>query len=147
MTANDRQVDGTHYQGKPVQHWDFVLMHNMGYMEAQIFKYVLRWKGKNGLADLRKARHFIDKLIEWELEVLAPVVDVCSGAVPPPPGLEALAPTRNEEFKVGSGTVILEGDQLTRARQVLDDPEGKHDNDYLNPDSGNPRGKGYVDQD
>ena len=63
--ANKTQVGGAHYKA-PVQHWDFVLMHAMPYMEAQIFKYVLRWRKKNGVEDLRKARHFINKLIEWE---------------------------------------------------------------------------------
>lgn len=171
--ANATQEGGKHYKGKSVQHWDFVLMHNMPYMEAQVFKYVLRWKQKNGLQDLRKARHFLDKLIEYELEAQKPVVDVCSGTLPdlgpilhtkepadrelppglpiqpPPEALKALDPDlrRQEEFKVGSGKVVLEGDDLTRARQVLDDKAGAYDNNYLNPDSGEPQGKGYVDQD
>jgi hypothetical protein len=29
-------------------------------------KYLTRWKNKNGVEDLKKARHFIDKLIELE---------------------------------------------------------------------------------
>jgi len=66
MVANEEQVGGEHYKGKPVEHWDFVLMHKMPYMEAQIFKYVLRWRDKGGIADLHKARHFLAKLIEWE---------------------------------------------------------------------------------
>ena len=64
--ANDRQVGGTHYQDAEFQHWDFVQMHKMPYMEAQIFKYVLRWRQKDGLADLEKAQHFLEKLIEFE---------------------------------------------------------------------------------
>lgn len=66
--ANSRQVGGSHYKGAPIEHWDFVMLHKMPYMEAQIFKYVLRWRAKNGLADLEKARHFLDKLIEFEKE-------------------------------------------------------------------------------
>jgi hypothetical protein len=65
--ANDRQVGGDHYKAE-IQHWDFVLMHNMPYMEAQIFKYVLRWRDKGGIRDLKKAKHFLQKLIEWEKE-------------------------------------------------------------------------------
>jgi hypothetical protein len=61
--ANRRQIGGNHYQ-KPIQHWDFVIANNMPYMEAQIMKYLCRWREKNGLSDLRKAQHFLEKLIE-----------------------------------------------------------------------------------
>jgi len=64
--ANDRQIGGEHYKGFPIEHWDFVQIHKMPYMEAQIFKYVFRWRQKDGLADLEKARHFLEKLIEFE---------------------------------------------------------------------------------
>ncbi|HEY1248008.1 MAG TPA: DUF3310 domain-containing protein [Nitrososphaera sp.] len=66
--ANERQVGGDHYQGASVQHWDFVLMHQIPYMEAQIIKYVMRWRSKDGIIDLVKAQHFLEKLIEWEKE-------------------------------------------------------------------------------
>lgn len=60
------QVGGTHYKEQTLQHWDYVLLNNIPYMEAQIIKYVSRWRGKNGIQDLEKARHFLDKLIAWE---------------------------------------------------------------------------------
>ena len=62
-TANERQVGGNHY-GKPIQHWDYVVAQGLGYFEGQVTKYVSRWRDKNGLEDLKKARHFLDKLIE-----------------------------------------------------------------------------------
>lgn len=65
MGANDEQVGGAHYN-KPIQHWDYVVAQGLGYFEGQITKYVSRWRDKNGLEDLRKARHFLDKLIEVE---------------------------------------------------------------------------------
>ncbi len=67
MKANEEQVGGTHYKGQPIEHWDFVMMHNIPYMEAQIIKYVMRWRSKGGMTDLRKAQHFLQKLIEVEL--------------------------------------------------------------------------------
>lgn len=39
-------------------------MHDIPYLEAQIIKYVMRWRQKGGLNDLRKAGHFLQKLIE-----------------------------------------------------------------------------------
>jgi hypothetical protein len=62
-TANERQVGGAHYR-KKIQHWDFVASHDYGYLEGQVTKYVFRWKDKNGLQDVQKAEHFLQKLIE-----------------------------------------------------------------------------------
>lgn len=69
MSANDRQVGGQHYNKQKIQHWDYVLANNISYLEAQIIKYVSRWRDKNGIEDLEKARHFLEKLIEWENKV------------------------------------------------------------------------------
>lgn len=63
-TANSRQVGGGHYQEQGIQHWDYVIANHIPYMEAQIIKYVSRWRAKNGLQDLEKALHFLEKLIE-----------------------------------------------------------------------------------
>lgn len=63
--ANERQVGGTHYKAA-IQHWDLVLANDIPYMEAQILLYVMRWRKKNGIQDLEKARHYLDKLIEHE---------------------------------------------------------------------------------
>lgn len=66
MTANDQQVGGDHYKGQPIQPWDFIVANQMGYLEGNVVKYVCRWKNKNGLQDLLKARHYLDKLIEGQ---------------------------------------------------------------------------------
>lgn len=63
FSANDRQVGGSHYAGK-VQHWDLIERHGIGYLEGCASKYVVRCKLKNGLQDLEKAVHYIDKLLE-----------------------------------------------------------------------------------
>lgn len=63
--ANTQQVGGQHYKGTTYQHWDFVLLALAGrYLEGNITKYIARWRKKNGLEDLRKARHYLTKLIE-----------------------------------------------------------------------------------
>lgn len=64
MSANDRQVGGSHYGGGAQQHWDMVVQHELDYFQGQITKYVMRWKAKNGLQDLEKAQHFLEKYIE-----------------------------------------------------------------------------------
>ncbi len=65
--ANKDQIGGAHYGGVPLQHWDIVVMHELNYFEAQITRYVMRCRKKNGIQDLQKAAHFIQKYIEvWE---------------------------------------------------------------------------------
>jgi hypothetical protein len=61
--ANARQVGGDHYHTR-IQHWDFVVANNIPYLEAQILRYVVRWRRKGGLEDLEKATHYLDKLKE-----------------------------------------------------------------------------------
>lgn len=64
-SANERQVAGSHYNGGKVQHWDYVQQALDGrYLEGNITKYVTRHRKKNGLQDLQKAEHYLDKLIE-----------------------------------------------------------------------------------
>ena len=65
MPANDEQEGGIHYQ-LPIQPWDFIVANGIGYLEGNCIKYLTRWKSKNGIQDLRKAQHYLAKLIELE---------------------------------------------------------------------------------
>lgn len=67
MSANDRQEGGAHYRShgkKDLQHWDVVNIFNLDYFQGNITKYVFRHRDKNGIEDLKKARHYLDKYIE-----------------------------------------------------------------------------------
>ena len=64
MTANESQIAGEHYQKGEIQPWDFILSQKMGFLEGNVIKYVTRYRHKNGIEDLKKARHYLDKLIE-----------------------------------------------------------------------------------
>ena len=61
--ANEIQVGGDHYQTK-IQHWDYVWANNLDYFQAQVTRYIGRWKKKDGMKDVYKARHTLDKYIE-----------------------------------------------------------------------------------
>lgn len=68
-TANnplETQVGGNHYKGMKIQPVQFIHANNIGYLEGNIIKYVCRWRGKNGMADLEKAKHYIELLIALE---------------------------------------------------------------------------------
>lgn len=66
--ANDIQVGGEHYRSKGIQPWDYIIANDIPFMEGSIIKYVTRWREKGGVEDLKKARHFLDKLIAVEEE-------------------------------------------------------------------------------
>lgn len=70
MSANDEQVGGDHYKIETgEQHWDRQFrLFGAGYFVGSITKYVERYNSKNGIEDLKKAKHFIEKLIELEEE-------------------------------------------------------------------------------
>jgi hypothetical protein len=63
-SANHRQVGGSHYKVGGEEHWDRVARLGLDYYQAQITKYVERWKKKGGTQDLLKAGHFLEKYIE-----------------------------------------------------------------------------------
>lgn len=62
----DVQVDGNHYKDQPIQPVEYIHANAIGYFEGNVIKYVSRWRKKNGIADLEKAKHYIDLLIELE---------------------------------------------------------------------------------
>jgi hypothetical protein len=64
IRANAQQVGGAHYAVKAIQPWDFIIANNLGYLEGNVVKYVSRWKDKGGVEDLKKAQHYLQKLIE-----------------------------------------------------------------------------------
>ena len=65
--ALEIQVGGDHYKKFKIQPIEYILENKLGFIEGAIIQYVTRWKGKNGVEDLKKARHLLDVYIE-ELE-------------------------------------------------------------------------------
>lgn len=67
MAANDHQIKGSHYNKfGDLQPWDLYEIWGLNGFAAQILNYIVRWKSKDGIWDLKKARHFLDKWIEVE---------------------------------------------------------------------------------
>ena len=72
MSALDVQVGGAHYKSMAIQPVEFIHANSIGYFEGNVIKYLCRWRAKNGVADLEKARHYIDLLIELEAKKATP---------------------------------------------------------------------------
>ena len=60
-------VNPNHYKQGNIEVIDFILDQKFSYMEGNVVKYLSRYKNKNGLEDVKKARWYIDKIIR-ELE-------------------------------------------------------------------------------
>lgn len=65
LKADSTQIGGSHYQ-LPISPWEIIEKNELDYWEGNVIKYVLRYKNKNGVEDLKKAIHYIEYLIEKE---------------------------------------------------------------------------------
>lgn len=66
MSALELQEGGGHYKEMVVQPVEFIQMNNIPYIEGNVIKYVCRWRKKNGIEDLKKAKHYLELLIAFE---------------------------------------------------------------------------------
>lgn len=73
--AGKNQIGGDHYTKMAIQPFTYSMYNGLDPMQHTIIKYVSRFRDKNGIEDLKKARHTIDLLIEYE-------VNECKGWTP-----------------------------------------------------------------
>lgn len=60
------QFGGDHYKKQAIQPIEYIMANGLGYCEGNVVKYITRYPDKGGVEDLKKARHYIDFLIEKE---------------------------------------------------------------------------------
>lgn len=63
--AKDSKIKPSYY-GTGIDVIEFCLRNNLTFMQGNVIKYVTRYKSKNGIEDLEKAKEYIDRLIEFE---------------------------------------------------------------------------------
>ena len=68
MSAKDYQIGGEHYKSKGIQPIEYIMANDLDFCEGCVVKYISRWKNKNHLEDLLKAKHYLEFLIERERE-------------------------------------------------------------------------------
>lgn len=73
MSANDRQVGGSHYKGMAVEPWDVIdtwsREQRIGFYRGNALKYIMRMGAKDErIKEIGKAQHYLQKLIEELLE-------------------------------------------------------------------------------
>ena len=66
--ASQVQVGGRHYKDFSIQPSEFCQRNKLKHLESNAIKYICRSTtgAKDNIKDLRKARHCIDLILEWE---------------------------------------------------------------------------------
>ena len=62
--ANEQQHGGDHYKQNGIEPWDYIIENDLRYCEGNVVKYVTRHREKNGLEDIEKAIHYLEKIKE-----------------------------------------------------------------------------------
>lgn len=65
---SDKIKQPIHYIMNKIEPIDFIIANKLNFCEGNVVKYISRWRLKNGVEDLKKARQYIDFLIEKEVE-------------------------------------------------------------------------------
>lgn len=61
-----RQVGGSHYSGMAIQPTEFIVKNGLGWCQGNAIKYICRHDKKGGKADILKAMHYLELLLELE---------------------------------------------------------------------------------
>lgn len=65
-SALDKQVSGNHYKDCGIQPIEYIHANNLNYFEGNAVKYITRHRKKNGKADIEKAIHYLELMLELE---------------------------------------------------------------------------------
>lgn len=63
-TASEKQIGGNHYKDMPIQPSEYITKNGIGWYEGNAIKYISRYKQKGGKADIEKAIHYLELLLE-----------------------------------------------------------------------------------
>jgi hypothetical protein len=61
------QIGGDHYANKKIQPIEYIMANDLNFCEGNVVKYITRWREKGGVESLRKIKHYVDFLIEEEI--------------------------------------------------------------------------------
>ena len=68
MGTYDKQIGGNHYLKMKIQPSEFANKNNLPFAEGNAIKYICRHKYKGKKEDLKKAKHYIDMIIERDYD-------------------------------------------------------------------------------
>ena len=62
------KISPDYYQQGNIEVTDFIIDESMSFLEGNVVKYLVRYKEKYGIEDLRKARWYLEKLIQEQVK-------------------------------------------------------------------------------
>lgn len=63
-----KSTNPRHYNAYKIQPWDFIAANGLDFLEGNVVKYVCRWREKGGVTDLKKAKEYLDKMIDMRVK-------------------------------------------------------------------------------
>jgi len=57
-----------HYAKHTIEPIDFITKNKLSFCEGNVVKYICRWRDKGGIESLKKAKQYIDFIIEKETQ-------------------------------------------------------------------------------
>lgn len=66
QTALEKQVSGDHYKDFKIQPVEYIYANNIPFLEANVIKYTSRHRAKNKAADIKKAIHCLELILQME---------------------------------------------------------------------------------
>jgi hypothetical protein len=64
LFPTSRQEGGNHYSKHKIQPYTFITTNSLSFFQGNVIKYVVRYKDKNGVEDLKKIIHYCELEIE-----------------------------------------------------------------------------------
>jgi len=64
LFPSTRQEGGDHYSKHKIQPYTFIQTNGLSFFQGNVIKYVVRYKDKNGIEDLKKIIHYCELEIE-----------------------------------------------------------------------------------
>ena len=68
LHENEEVTNPKHYVGLGITPLEYITANELDFLEGNVIKYVTRYPHKGGVNDLLKARTYLEKLIEREVE-------------------------------------------------------------------------------
>jgi hypothetical protein len=66
MSALNKQEGGNHYKDLAIQPIEYIFRNNLSFLQANVVKYITRYKDKNGAEDVKKTIHYCQLILELE---------------------------------------------------------------------------------
>lgn len=64
VNLHDEVASPEWYTKGGIDTWDFIAVKELPFFEGNIIKYIVRWRYKDGVTDLKKAKAYLEKLIQ-----------------------------------------------------------------------------------